>query len=277
MAPPRHPPGNLPNDPFAGTAAYYARYRPRYPGELYAHLTDRFGLDGTQTALDLGTGPGIIALPLSNLVARVYAVDPDPDMLAEGRTAAETAGATNITWIRGDSAALPGLALPPLHLTTIGKAFHWMDRRQTLTDLNTLTAPGGGVVLVSPHAYPDVFIPSRWRPVIEEIRIRYLGPDRRAGDGLYPTTSRRHEEILANSAFNRIETVTWTQTVTRTLEEMVGLQLSQAYTSPALLGPHQSTYERDLREVLTELQPSGLFTQDLPTTAVIAARARERP
>ncbi|WP_026416362.1 class I SAM-dependent methyltransferase [Actinomadura oligospora] len=277
MASPHHSPASLPNDAFAGTAAYYARYRPRYPADLYDYLTARFGLDGTQTTLDLGSGPGIIALPLSRLVAHVYAVDPDADMLTEGRAATEATRTTNITWVRGRDADLPGLGLPALHLTTIGKAFHWMDRRQTLTDLDALTAPGGGVALISPHAYPDVFIPSRWRPVIDEVRIRYLGPDRRAGNGLYPTTGRRHEELLATSPFNHVETVTWTQTVTRTLDEMVGLQLSQAYTSPALLGPHQDAYEHDLREALTELQPDGVFTQDLPTTAIIATRAHEEP
>lgn len=42
-----------PTELFASTAPYYARYRSGYPPELFTELVDRFGLDGTQTVLDL--------------------------------------------------------------------------------------------------------------------------------------------------------------------------------------------------------------------------------
>jgi len=45
-------------DLFAGTAGYYARYRPGYPAEVLAHLRATFGRDGTGRLLDLGCGTG---------------------------------------------------------------------------------------------------------------------------------------------------------------------------------------------------------------------------
>ncbi|MFE5302268.1 hypothetical protein [Streptomyces sp. NPDC056632] len=61
---------------FASAAEHYARFRPGYPDEFFALLAERFGLDGTQTAMDLGCGPGMSALPLAPHVDRLYAIDP---------------------------------------------------------------------------------------------------------------------------------------------------------------------------------------------------------
>lgn len=57
-----------PEELFASTAPYYARYRPGYDPAVYDLLAERFELDGSETVRDLGTGTGVIALPLAGLV-----------------------------------------------------------------------------------------------------------------------------------------------------------------------------------------------------------------
>ncbi|MER5570456.1 methyltransferase domain-containing protein, partial [Streptomyces goshikiensis] len=64
-------------------AHHYAAFRPRYPEEFFTLLADRFGLDGTQTVLDLGCGPGTITIPLASRAGHVYAVDIEPAMINE--------------------------------------------------------------------------------------------------------------------------------------------------------------------------------------------------
>lgn len=68
---------------FAGTAWYYARYRLPYPDQLIRDIAEEFSLDGGGRLLDLGCGPGSVALRFHSLFEEVIGVDPDPGMIAE--------------------------------------------------------------------------------------------------------------------------------------------------------------------------------------------------
>ena len=128
-------------DIYKGTAWYYSRFRPRYPETLVSLLRDTFGLDGSGRLLDLGCGPGPVAIRLAHLFEKVVAMDPEPDMLAEGRAQAERASVSNIEWRRGSSEDLSA-ALGSFRLVTMGNSFHWMDRDRTLDALYDLVIDG---------------------------------------------------------------------------------------------------------------------------------------
>jgi ubiquinone/menaquinone biosynthesis C-methylase UbiE len=256
---------------FTSTAPYYARYRAGYPPELFTYLADQLGLDGSREVLDLGTGPGDLAIPLSAHVRRVIAVDPDPGMLDEGRARAAERGVTNIDWRLGDSHHLDALHLSRIHLATFGRAFHWTDRDALLSALDTLIAPGGAVVVVGQPAPGDIEPPA-WSEVIAEIRARYLGPRRRAGAGTYTHPHDSHQAVLSRAPFSRLDVVHWDRTLTRSLDSVIGLQYSYSYSSPAQLGEHKNAFERDLRQALTDVNPHGGFEERVRTQAIIATR-----
>ncbi|MFJ6722392.1 class I SAM-dependent methyltransferase [Streptomyces sp. NPDC091259] len=160
---------------------------------MFALLGARFSLDGTQRVLDLEAGSGALTLPLAALVREVVAVDPEPEMIAEGRRLAAQAGVGNIDWRLGDSNTLLALNVGPVLLTVMGASFHWTDRERLLRDLDTLIEPGGAVVLATCGArHVDLDLPP-WLHVVEEVRSRYLGPNRRpdSGPGAYPTCGTR--------------------------------------------------------------------------------------
>ena len=86
---------------YRGTAAHYRAGRPPYSDELEAILADKVGLDGTGRLLDVGCGPGILAMRLARFFEDVVGLEPDLDMLAEASRYAAAAGATNVRWVQG--------------------------------------------------------------------------------------------------------------------------------------------------------------------------------
>ncbi|MFF4647760.1 class I SAM-dependent methyltransferase [Streptomyces sp. NPDC001389] len=262
---------HTPAELFASAAPFYAQYRPGYDPRLYALLRERRILHPAATVLDLGAGTGEIALTIADDVAHVHAVDPEPGMLAEGQRAAAERGITNITWTVGDSTTLPDLDLPPIDVATIGKAFHWMNRAQTLTDLDRLIAPGGILLIVS-DGHPEQRPHDPWEAVAAEVRARYLGPARRAGSGTYEHPEQGHQEILASSPFAEAETYRWDRTIPRTLDDLIGLTFSFSFSTPALFGDQVNAYETDLRAALLAHQPDGQFTETIHTEALITTR-----
>lgn len=267
----------MPYDPhslFTGAALYYARYRPGYPQAVFTTLRERLGLDGTQQVLDLGCGTGQIALPLAPLVAHVYAVDPDPQMLDVGLKLANAAEIDNISWRDGDSYRLDDLDLPQLDLVTMGASFHWTDRPALLADLDHRVTAAGAVVLASGGA-PTTAIQPPWHDVVTEVRTAHLGPQRRAGDTTYTHPLHTHTEVLAASAFSEIDIRTWSWDMDRDIDSVVGLQFSFSYSTPGQFSDEtdRAAFEADLRAALVDrFGVDAVLTEHLTTELIIATR-----
>src|SRR5215475_12406182 len=101
-------PASLDASPFAGTAPYYNAFRAPYAQAAIDFIIERYNLGKGARALDLGCGPGTIAIPLSYAAAEVVAIDADEDMIAEGKRLSASRGRQNIQWLqaRAEDAAL---------------------------------------------------------------------------------------------------------------------------------------------------------------------------
>ncbi|MCZ0983949.1 class I SAM-dependent methyltransferase [Streptomyces diastatochromogenes] len=256
---------------FVSAEAHYARFRPRYPKELFALLSERFSLDGTQYALDLGCGPGTVALELAGLVGTVFAVDPAAGMLEQGRALAEERAVGNVWWKQADSSGLLALGLPPLDLVVMAKSYHWTDRAQVLVDLDKLSTERAGIVILSAGPPGTTPLPG-WAPVVAEVRAAYLGSVRRAGEGVYPEPEEAYAATVGRSPFGAVEVVPFDQVVVRDVEGVIGLQLSNSYSTPAQLGDRRAAFEEDLRRALLAYDPTGRYEETIRTEALIATR-----
>jgi ubiquinone/menaquinone biosynthesis C-methylase UbiE len=238
-------------DLFAGTAAYYARFRPGYPAEFLAHVVERFGLNGTGRLLDLGCGTGQLALPLAPSVAEAIGLDPDPSMLAEAAASAERTGIQNVRWLLGSDRDLDRLrdTIGRFRLALMGRSFHWMDRDAVLRALDKLIEPAGGVVVVSDEE--RVWAGREdWHETIRQTIHHWLGPQRRAGSGNYTVRHVPFDDTFAASPFSHVEHYHLTVERTPTIDEIIGYLSSTSFCSPAVLGEQQAPFEADLRQRL---------------------------
>lgn len=261
------------SDLFSGTAHYYARYRPGYPDEMIAHIITSFGLDGTGRLLDLGCGTGQLLVPLAPHVETAIGMDPEPEMLEEARHVANEAEVSNAIWIEGGSLDLERLRdrIEPLRLTTMGRAFHWMDGDATLRALGAMTAAGGGVVLCGDGC--GTWEGGRdWQIAVRAVIRRWLGEERRAGSGTYAASSvyEPWSDVLARSPFPRHDIRTFSYTRRIGIDDVVGFLYSTSFASPAVLGDRRAGFERDLRQTLATVAEDGCFEEDLVVDAYLA-------
>jgi ubiquinone/menaquinone biosynthesis C-methylase UbiE len=261
--------GGVPQDLFASAVSYYARYRSGYPVAELDALAARVGLDGSGQVIDVGCGTGQLAIPLARHASTVIAIDPVADMLAHGRRAAQAAGIDNITWLQGDSRQLATLVEPGARAAFFAASFHWTDRPAVARVLDGLLEQGGSIVVINDDLGesedPD------WVHAIAEIRARYLGADP-AGTGAHTSPRRSHYDVLRDSPFPCVDRSTWSWTRQLRVEEVVGLQFSYSFSTPALFADRAEAFADDVRDAVIGVHPSGLVTEPFRVEVLVAAR-----
>lgn len=131
---------------FTGKGAVYASSRPTYPLSLFDALTERGVLRPSFTAADIGAGTGIFTNALSGCVEKVYAVEPNADMMNAAQKAGEK---RNIVFLNGN-AEHTGLPDGSVDVITAAQAFHWFDVEMFAAECKRIFRPDADhfVVLV---------------------------------------------------------------------------------------------------------------------------------
>jgi SAM-dependent methyltransferase len=261
---------------FAGTAAHYRRGRLPYASGLADALAGALRLDGRGRLLDVGCGPGILALTLAHLFGEVVGVDPDAEMIAEARREAAAGGvAGKARWVRARAEELPA-GLGRFTVATFGQSFHWMDRELVAATTRDMLRPGGALVHISDlktetptvDGLPHPAVPGA---AIEDLVKSHLGPVRRAGRGVLPQgTPGGEAAVLAGAGFSgpRRLVVPGGQALERTVDDVVAGVFSMSFSAPHLFGARRADFEADLRRLLRDASASGRFSEPRPSTEV---------
>jgi SAM-dependent methyltransferase len=130
---------------FSDRVADYVRYRPSYPPALLHFLTGATGLGPASTVADVGSGTGIFTALLLDTGAKVWAVEPNPDMraAAEANLGARPGFVSQI-----GTADATGLPARSISLLTCAQAFHWFDPATSGREFRRILRPGGWCALV---------------------------------------------------------------------------------------------------------------------------------
>jgi SAM-dependent methyltransferase len=261
---------------FAGAAEYYEQGRLPYAPGLADVMARSLALDGRGRLLDVGCGPGTVALQLTPYFEAVVGLDPDAHMLERAARAAARLGIRHASWVCHRAEALPA-GLGSFRAVTFAASFHWMDRPRVASAVATMLEPGGAVVQVDAPGYrcdelaaetADGSLPFPPPPddALDQLRRDFLGPDRRAGQGIRNTSPDGEDRVFQQAGFLPAEVVIVPdqRAVERTADDVVALVFSSSSTAPHLFGDQRGDYEQRVRQILALASPSGRFSVRLP-------------
>jgi SAM-dependent methyltransferase len=254
---------------YAGSAPYYAVGRAAYPAEIADALAGALSLDGSGRLLDVGCGPGSLTLLLAPHFAEVIGVDADAEMLAEGARLAEQKQIHNVSWRHLRAEELPA-DLPVVDVVAFAQSFHWLDRPRVAATVRGMLARGGVVVHVhaathegveGDHVLPHPRPP--WRAITSLVQ-RYLGPQRRAGQGVIAGTATGEGAVYRSAGFTGPEPIVipgWI--LERTADEMCAAVFSLSSSAPHLFGDRLDEFAVELRQLLDQASPTGWFSEQM--------------
>jgi SAM-dependent methyltransferase len=244
---------------FASTVSYYERFRQPYPAEFFRTVAAELAITPARSLIDLGTGPGLIALGFAPFAGKVVGVDPEPAMLELARQAVALAGRP-VVLIEGTAETLPP-DIGPFDVVTIGRALHWMDPAPTRKILDRLVAPGGAILVCASSTARDAENP--WAEIYDAIRRRWVGGD---------AARRSRVDLPAFFAGTRFAVGRRIAVRTRhrlSVDDLAQRVLSFSSSSPAILGDRADAMLAEVRAALLPFGDDGWIEETLETSATV--------
>lgn len=185
-------------------AELYHRYRRGYPTEVIDRIIDALSLTADDLVIDVGCGTGQLTTSVAPHVRAAIGVDPEADMLAVARAAAQRDGVADVAWLLGTDSDLPLLAsvLGPTRVgaVTVGQALHWMDHGALFAAAGELVRPGSRVAVVT-NGTPLWLQDSPWSRALADWLAGLLGTRPVNSCGTDAATQARYRESLADHDF----------------------------------------------------------------------------
>ncbi|MBO4224563.1 class I SAM-dependent methyltransferase [Bradyrhizobium neotropicale] len=253
---------------FATTVDLYEQFRPPYPPTFFREVAQRLALAKQHALIDLGTGPGLLALGFADYVGRIVAVDPEPKMLAVARQTVERAG-REVTLIESRAEDLPE-SIGRFDLVTIGRALHWLDESTLGPLFERLLAPGGVVAICASSSVRDgrnVWL-EEYTAARRHWSDKELWSESRSGQRVH----RELSSLLQGTAFHATEEIRVDSVKQTSVADLAQRMLTFSSSSPAALGAKIEPMLRDVEARLMPMSRDGVLTEFVVSTAEIVRR-----
>jgi len=252
---------------FATTVALYEELRPPYPAEFFRTVAQRLSFGKEHTLIDLGTGPGLLALGFAPYVGRIVGVDPEPAMIAAAREAAERAS-VDLTLVEGRAEDLPA-DLGSFDVVTIGRALHWMDRDAVTARLDRLVAPDGTILVCSSHSAGSR---NPWLDDYNKARRAWSEASLWSESGRAERTHRDLSGFFRGTQFRVGELIKVETSHEISVGDLARRVLTFSSSSPDVLGDNMEAMLRDVEQRLLPSSRDGFVTEVVVATAQVAQR-----
>jgi SAM-dependent methyltransferase len=249
---------------FASTVEFYARYREPYPPKFFQTISDQIGLRGNETLLDVGCGPGMLAIGFAPFVGGCTGLDPEPGMIAAAKSAAAEAGVA-LSLIDG---RIEEFTITRTYdLITIGRAHHWLERTPTLAVLERILTPDSGRILICRASS------------VETPETPWVKPYRRVRSAWASGAEKQYRvhpsEWFADSCFIALGETSVTERSQVTIADLIGRALSRSNTSPEVVAGRQGKFEAQIAAALEPFVKEGVLVEQIVARASIFGRRRE--
>ena len=253
---------------FASTVGLYEALRPPYPPAFFREVAEQLKLSRQHALIDLGTGPGLLALGFAPYVGRLVGVDPEPGMLEAAREAAARAK-VDLTLREGKAETLPA-EIGVFDVITIGRALHWMDRAATLARFATLLARDGRILICASSTASDGS--NAWLDEYTAARRAWSEPRLWAESGTGNPGRRDPAPFFKDSAFHLAEKITHYDRHDIHVRDLARRMLTFSSTSFDALGDKVEAMLADVEQRLMPFSRDGMITEAFVASAQIVKR-----
>jgi SAM-dependent methyltransferase len=244
---------------FASTVEFYARYREPYPPKFFQKVAEQIALLGDETLLDVGCGPGMLAIGFAPFVGSCTGLDPEPGMLAAAKDAAAEAEVA-ISLIESRIEEFP--TAQTYDVITIGRAHHWLERAPTLGVLERILAPDSGRILICRAS--GVETPETpWVKLYRKVRSAWASGPAEKHYRIHPS------EWFADSCFSALGEISATERRQVTIADLIGRALSRSNTSPEVIAGGQEKFEAEIAAALEPFVQDGVLEEQIVARASI--------